>query len=77
MSGVDPSDATFYSNRAAVLAKLHRPAECVEDCRRATELKPDYTRAWARMGAAQLLLGQFDDAADSFRSMLWWSVVQA
>jgi len=49
--------AIAFSNRSACLARVHHWEAAAEDGRRAAALRPDWGRAWARVGIAAAGLG--------------------
>lgn len=61
-----PSDHILYANRAAARLKLESFQGALEDARKARTLKPDYTKAWFREGAAAAALKLWEDAACAF-----------
>jgi len=63
---IDPSNQALYSNRSACYCSLQKFQEAAADARKAIELKPDWSRAYQRLGAA--LQGQklFQDAIEAF-----------
>jgi tetratricopeptide (TPR) repeat protein len=56
----------YYSNRSAAYLGLERYEECLDDCERALALKPDYVKAYTRMGWALFHLKEYEYAMDSF-----------
>jgi len=62
----DAGMAVLYSNRAAAYMNLVRYADALADGVKATELNPEWNKAWARKGAALQALGRFQEAADAF-----------
>jgi len=54
----DEAKAVAFSNRAACLAKVGFPEDSLEDAKKALELRPNWGRAWARIGTAHGLLGE-------------------
>jgi len=47
---LDPSEKIFYCNRAAAHSKLGNHFMAVEDCQRAIDMDPNYSKAYGRMG---------------------------
>ena len=60
---LNPTDATFYSNRSACYMELKRPNEALKDAVVARKLKPTWSKACYRMAVARLELGRYEDAA--------------
>jgi tetratricopeptide (TPR) repeat protein len=56
----------YYSNRSAAYLGLERYEDCLDDCERALALKPDYVKAYTRMGWALFYLKEYEYAMDSF-----------
>lgn len=54
---LDPTNAVYYCNRAAAWAMLGEHGRALQDARRSAELSPAYSKAFSRMGRAQLALG--------------------
>ena len=62
---LDPTTATFYSNRAAAYLRLHQPAAAVDDCTEALAVDPRNVKALARRGTAYVALGSPGDLASA------------
>lgn len=52
----DPSDATLFSNRSLCWMRLGQPDQALLDAQSCRELRPNWTKAWYREGAALRLL---------------------
>jgi len=63
---LEPSDAVFWSNRAAAKLALRDWAGAFADARQATVLKPDWAKGWARWGAAATGAGELTTASESY-----------
>lgn len=61
-----PTSHVYYSNRAAALLSMRNFTEAVWDAERSVALKPDYPKAYARLGLAHFLLGQYKEAVKSY-----------
>lgn len=59
-----PGEATFYSNRAAAHLMLNDFNKCVEDCKAALAIRPDFAKCHIRLAKAYLEMGRFDTAVD-------------
>lgn len=46
----DSLNAVYYCNRAAAHSKLNNHRDAIEDCRKALEIEPQYSKAYGRMG---------------------------
>jgi len=58
-------NAVFYCNRAAALQHVGRYDDAVKDCNMSVKLKPDYAKAYSRLGAALSALRKWRQAADN------------
>eukprot|EP00662_Eupelagonemidae_sp_cell21_P035566 gene35566-51052_t len=70
--GID-ADATnhvLYSNRSACYASMAHYQTALGDAARCTELKPDWAKGYARLGAAYHGLRQYDDAVAAYEQGL-------
>ncbi|XP_003387135.1 PREDICTED: tetratricopeptide repeat protein 28 [Amphimedon queenslandica] len=56
----------LFCQRSAAYARIGRHNEALEDAKRCHELKPDYAKAYHRMGVAYQGLGQYDESLVSF-----------
>ncbi|KAF2708858.1 TPR-like protein [Pleomassaria siparia CBS 279.74] len=66
---MDPTNATYYSNRAAALMSAHRFAEALEDCNKADTLDPHNMKIQLRLGRLYTSLGRPDEALQAFQSI--------
>lgn len=48
--GLDSNNAVYFCNRAAAHSKLGNHQAAIEDCNRALELDPTYSKAYGRLG---------------------------
>lgn len=55
---LDPSNAIYYSNRAAAYTMKGDYEEAIEDCQMAININPSYAKGYSRLGAA--FMGQED-----------------
>jgi tetratricopeptide (TPR) repeat protein len=62
----DPTEPTFYCNRAAVRSKQGEHALAIPDCQKAIELDPKYATAYSRLGFAHFSLNQNDKAREAY-----------
>lgn len=47
---LDSTNPIYYSNRAAAYNKTNEYQPAVEDCHKALNLDPDYSKAYGRLG---------------------------
>ncbi|CAJ1409064.1 unnamed protein product [Effrenium voratum] len=59
--------AAVLSNRSACLAKVGHFEASKEDAERALELRPNWGRAWSRIGLAHAKLGQAKEAVEAYK----------
>lgn len=65
---LEPSNHILYSNRSAVYAAQSEYQKALDDANKATEIKPDWAKGWARKGAALRGLG---DLRKSYLSLFF------
>jgi tetratricopeptide (TPR) repeat protein len=61
-----PTAHVYYSNRAAALLSLRDFDAAVLDAKKSIELKPNYAKAHSRLGLANLLLENYQEAVDAY-----------
>lgn len=70
----DPSDATFYSNRAAALLMMSGERgsmeKALEDCLKAISLDPRFEKSYVRASKCYLALGNFEEASSVLSGLL-------
>ena len=49
---LDGGNPVFYCNRAAAHSKMNNHHLAIEDCQRAIDMDPSYSKAYGRMGLA-------------------------
>jgi small glutamine-rich tetratricopeptide repeat-containing protein alpha len=59
-------DISLLSNRSAAYIKTHGFNLALKDCIRVTKLKPDWGKAWGRLGASLYGLEKYNDAMTSY-----------
>ncbi len=64
--GRAPKNAKAAYKLGAVLSDKKKPAEAASYLEQAAKIKPDYAKAWFRLGLAQEAQGKYPDAVDSF-----------
>ncbi|CAL8089529.1 unnamed protein product [Calicophoron daubneyi] len=65
-----PTNAVYYSNRAAAYSRLDQQTKAIEDCQKALTIDPKYSKAYGRMGIAYSSLGDYAMAVESYRKGL-------
>lgn len=66
----DCLNAVYYCNRAAAHSKLNNHREAIEDCKRALEIEPQYSKAYGRMGLAYSSLNEHHQAKECYKKAL-------
>jgi tetratricopeptide (TPR) repeat protein len=62
----DPTEPTFYCNRAAAHSKKENHAAAIPDCEKAISLDPKYASAYSRLGFAYFSLSEIEKAKEAF-----------
>ncbi|KAI0651522.1 hypothetical protein C8Q79DRAFT_933837 [Trametes meyenii] len=63
----DPTNAVYYSNRAAAYSSKGEHSSAVLDAEKAIEADPSFVKAYHRLGHAQYSLSDYKAAAAAFR----------
>ncbi|KAI9572690.1 cytoplasmic protein [Boletus coccyginus] len=63
---LDPTNAVYFSNRAAAYSSKADHASAVEDAKSAIEVDPSFVKAYSRLGHAYYSLGDYKAAAAAF-----------
>lgn len=63
----DPSNASFYCNRATALSKLMDYGRALDDIKKALELDPAYVKAYYRRGLIEMALKKYHRCLQSFQ----------
>ena len=58
------SNPEFYCNRSDVHMKMENHLLSIEDCQKALDLDPDYSKAYNLIGEAQSMLMKFKEAVN-------------
>lgn len=62
----DPTQSTFYCNRAAAYTKKDNNEKAIEDCEKAISLDPKYATAYSRLGYAYFKLKNIEKAREAY-----------
>lgn len=57
-------NAIYYGNRAAAFTEMHRYTEAIQDCSKAIEIDPSYSKAYSRLGLAYYAQGKYKEALE-------------
>ena len=69
--------ARLHSNRAACYARAGCLESSLQDARLSTELRPEWSRAWGRVGYATVLLGEAEVESPELRAGHFWEAREA
>lgn len=64
------SNGVYYCNRAAAHSKLNNHRDAIEDCKRALQVEPQYSKAYGRMGLAYSSLNDHQKAKECYQKAL-------
>lgn len=67
---IDPSNAIYFSNRAAAYSMMGEHFKALEDAKESCKLNPSYSKAFNRLGKAHLALGEPEEAVVAFERAL-------
>ncbi|XP_044765372.1 small glutamine-rich tetratricopeptide repeat-containing protein alpha-like [Coccinella septempunctata] len=67
---LNPYNAVYYCNRAAVYSKLDKHLEALKDSKEAIKLDPTYGKAYSRLGVAYSNLNLFEEARTAYKTAL-------
>ncbi|SCU81838.1 LAMI_0B07888g1_1 [Lachancea mirantina] len=65
-----PSNAVYYSNRAAAHSSMKNYDAAVKDAQSAISVDPAYSKGYSRLGFAQYALGNASEALDAYKEVL-------
>ena len=65
--GLEPSNAIYFSNRAAARTALKNFSGALSDGKEVVRLRPQWAKGWARIAAAQFGLEEFQEVASLAR----------
>ncbi|KAF7307750.1 TPR-REGION domain-containing protein [Mycena kentingensis (nom. inval.)] len=64
---IDPVNAILLANRAACYNALGRPLKGREDAKKATEIDPEYSKAWFRLAASEDALRNLAECIEAYQ----------
>ncbi|CAO3592362.1 unnamed protein product [Absidia cylindrospora] len=64
------TNAKLYSNRAAVLQKLKKFQDALQDCDKALELDPHFTKVFSRRAACYMETEQYEEATNDYKRLV-------
>ncbi|KAM0872596.1 hypothetical protein ACQ4PT_038616 [Festuca glaucescens] len=67
---VNPSDAAMYANHSLCWLRMRHGVLALEDARKCRMMRPSWSKAWYREGAALSFMKDHEGAADAFREAL-------
>lgn len=66
----NPTNALYYSNRAAAYSQANQAQRAVDDARRAVELDPAYAKGYSRLGLALYSIGDLKGSLQAYEDGL-------
>ncbi|KAK7694234.1 hypothetical protein QCA50_001414 [Cerrena zonata] len=66
----DDQNAVYFANRAACSLNLNKYLDATKDADQATKLDPLYSKAWARLAAAEHMLGNYENSVGYWQRAL-------
>lgn len=66
----DPTQETFYSNRAAAYSKKNFHEKAIIDAEKAISINPNFASGYSRLGYAYWSLGRIEDAKKTYKKGL-------
>uniref|UniRef100_A0ACD5XM18 Uncharacterized protein n=1 Tax=Avena sativa TaxID=4498 RepID=A0ACD5XM18_AVESA len=67
---INPSDAAMYANQSLCRLRMKHGRLALEEARKCRMMRPRWSRAWYREGAALSFMKDYEGAADMFREAL-------
>lgn len=67
---LDPTNVVYLSNRAAAYSSVSQHENAVKDAEAAVKLKPDFSKAYSRLGLAQYALGNAKESMEAYKKGL-------
>ena len=63
---LEPSEATYFSNRAAAHAALEQWQQSLDDSYEVVTLRPEWAKGWVRRGSALMGLKKYEEARKAY-----------
>ncbi len=67
---INPTNAVYFSNRAAAYSSARKHDLALKDAEKAIELDPKYAKAWSRLGLAKYVLGDAKGSMEAYEQGL-------
>jgi len=67
---LEPENHVLYSNRSGAYLSLRDYSHALEDAKKTTEIKPDWSKGWGRVGAAARAVNDLVEASDAYEKAL-------
>lgn len=67
---LNPENAIYYSNRAAVHSHMNNHQLAIDDCLVAIQKNPSYSKPYGRLGLSYFSLGKYQEAVEYYRKAL-------
>lgn len=67
---LNPSNAIYFSNRAAAYSSLRDHEKAIVDATKALEVDPNYSKAYSRLGLAHYALGDAQASMEAYKNGL-------
>eukprot|EP00659_Diplonema_papillatum_P002311 gene2311-3573_t len=64
---LDTENAVYYCNRAAAYTHCNQFTDAVRDCEKSAQLRPDYSKAYSRLGTAHFYQNNWAQAVSAFK----------
>lgn len=67
---INPLDASMIANQSLCWLRMRHGGPALENARKCRMMRPGWSKAWYREGAALSFMKDYEDAADAFREAL-------
>ncbi|AMD20154.1 HCR004Wp [Eremothecium sinecaudum] len=65
-----PTNAVYYSNRAAAYSSMKKYEEAIKDAESAIKADPSYSKGYSRLGFSNYALGRYEEALEAYSKVL-------